>query len=147
MEGVAHILNLKNRSWEQGLLLVAADIEQFSGYLSGLGETQLSELRATWPGPTTYLVPDNGTAPRWIVGEHETVGLRVSAHPLVQSLCQKVGPIVSTSANASGRPAALSAMQVRRYFRNSIDYLVPGSLGGATGPSQIKLLETGEVIR
>ena len=35
-QAVARILALKGRSWEQGLLLVAADISQFEDYLVGL---------------------------------------------------------------------------------------------------------------
>jgi L-threonylcarbamoyladenylate synthase len=144
---VAKILALKRRSWEQGLLLVAANKAQFSDYLTGLGSEAQAKLDADWPGPMTYLVPDNGMAPGWIVGTHDTLGLRVSAHPVVAELCETFGPLVSTSANVSGRPAAMSALAVHRYFGSAVDALVPGALGGQSGPSQIKVLETGEVVR
>lgn len=146
-EAVQRILTLKQRSWKQGLLVVAAEIEQFAAYLEGIDATQRKELGDNWPGPVTYLVPDNGTAPRWIVGEHNTVGLRVSDHPLVRELCATTGPLVSTSANLSSQPAAMTAVEVEEYFQDQIDYLVPGELGQRGRPSEIRMLTTGEVLR
>ena len=144
---VARILGLKRRSWEQGLLLVAANISQFEDYLVGLDGDMQGELENNWPGAVTYLLPDNGVAPRWVVGNHSTIGLRVSDHPVVRALCESSGPLVSTSANVTGHPAALTSLQVRQYFGEGIDHLVPGQLGNSSGPSVIRHLVTGEKIR
>jgi L-threonylcarbamoyladenylate synthase len=144
---VSRILALKQRGWEQGLLLVAADISQFEDYLVGLDDDMRRELENNWPGPVTYLVPDNGVAPRWVIGNNPTVGLRVSNHPVVRALCESTGPLVSTSANVTGHPAALTSLQVRQYFGERIDHLVPGQLGNSSGPSVIRHLVTGEKIR
>ncbi len=146
-QAVARILALKRRSWDQGLLLVAADISQFEDYLVGLDKDKRSELENNWPGPVTYLLPDNGVAPWWVVGSNTTVGLRVSDHPVVRALCESNGPLVSTSANVTGHPAALTSLQVRRYFGAGVNLLVPGQLGNSNGPSAIKHLESGENIR
>jgi L-threonylcarbamoyladenylate synthase len=146
-QAVSRILALKERSWEKGLLLVASDISQFEDYLVGLDNDKRCELENNWPGPTTYLLPDNGLAPRWVVGNNPTVGLRVSDHPVVRSLCESIGPLVSTSANVTGHPAALTSLRVRQYFGAGIDHLVPGQLGNSNGPSVIKHLGTGKQIR
>ena len=64
------------------------------------------------------------------------------------AICAKVGmPIVSTSANPSSMEPASSAEQVRHYFGDLVDVIVPGSLGGASGASQIIDWETKEVAR
>ena len=55
--------------------------------------------------------------------------------------------MVSTSANLSGTQPAIHAFQVRRYFGAALDYVVPGKLGGASGPSAIRDVRTGEVLR
>ena len=147
LAAVTRLLSLKQRSWQKGLLIVAGNINQLSALLMGLEDHHRRELEHNWPGPITYLVPDNGLAPRWIVGNHNTVGLRVTDHPLVQELCSISGPLVSTSANISSRPVAMSALEVRRYFRNEIDYLVPGELGHNGRPTEIRVLTTGEILR
>ena len=146
-QAVARILALKRRSWAQGLLLVAADISQFEDYLVGLDDEKRGELENNWPGPVTYLLPDNGVAPWWVIGNNTTVGLRVSDHPVVRALCESAGPLVSTSANVTGHPAAVTSLQVRQYFGAGVDHLVPGQLGNSVGPSVIKHLVTGEKIR
>jgi L-threonylcarbamoyladenylate synthase len=146
-QAVARILALKERSWEKGLLLVASDISQFEDYLVGLDSGKRCELESNWPGPVTYLLPDNGIAPRWVVGKNVTVGLRVSGHPVVRALCESMGPLVSTSANVTGHPAAMTSLRVRQYFGAGVDCLVPGQLGNSIGPSIIKHLGTGEQMR
>ncbi len=145
---VLRLLELKHRTIAKGLLLVAADIDQLKPYLAGLDASQLQRLRSSWPAPLTWLVPNNGAAPDWICGAHTGVALRVSAHPVVAALCQAFdGPLVSTSANPSGRPAALSAMQVRRYFGSDLDWILNGELGGQRGPTPIRDLITDKFVR
>jgi L-threonylcarbamoyladenylate synthase len=145
---VQRVLDLKRRDVAKGLILVAADIGQLEPYLRGLDTAQLNRLRAGWPGPLTWLVPHNGTAPPWIRGRHASVALRVSAHPLVAALCRAFGgPIVSTSANPGGRRAATSALQVRHYFPAQLDYVVCGALGGQHGPTPIRDLVSDKIMR
>ncbi|MCG8434713.1 MAG: Sua5/YciO/YrdC/YwlC family protein [Gammaproteobacteria bacterium] len=147
-DAVMRILALKKRSWAEGLILIAGNIDQFDEYLDHLNPEQMETLNDCWPGAITFLVPDNGNAPWWIVGEHDTLALRVTDHPVVRFICDAVdAPLVSTSANISGRPAARSALDVRRYFGERIDVIVPGELGGASGASEIRMLTTGEIVR
>jgi len=147
-EAVMRVLQIKERSVKQGLILVAGSINQFAPFLENLKEDQIQRLNLSWPGPVTFLVPDHGVSPDFIRGEHATVALRVSAHPVVQSLCQMLGgPIVSTSANRSGEPAALSESEVVEQFSGEVDFIIPGPLGGQAGPSEIIDLATGEVLR
>ena len=145
---VSRILAIKQRSWTEGLILVASKISHLERYLDGVSGKERRLLERTWPSPVTFLVPDNGHAPSWIKGDHDKVALRVSQHPVVADICKALGaPIVSTSANPTGCSPALTALQVRQYFGSKIDLLVPGNLSGLKGPSEIRDLETGEIIR
>jgi L-threonylcarbamoyladenylate synthase len=58
-----------------------------------------------------------------------------------------VGPLISTSANPQGRPAARTRLRVEQYFRGRVDLVLGGSLGGRKNPSVIRDLATGKVIR
>lgn len=146
---VEHILTLKQRSWRQGLILVAADIEQFAPLIEGLPPADLRTLETHWPGPVTVLVPDLADrVPPWVKGRHETVALRVSDHPVVRDLCLAAGsPLVSTSANVSGAPAARNELAVRAAFGNRVDCYINGETGGQQGPSRIIDLRTGQQLR
>lgn len=146
---VYKILHLKKRPVHKGLILVGADIAQFESLLSELTAEQRNSLEASWPGHVTWLVPDpRQLIPSWIKGEHQSVAIRVSAHPLVQELCVAfAGPIVSTSANEAGEEEIRSRLILEEKFVGSIDYIVDGELGKAEKPSEMRDLLSGNVIR
>ena len=145
---VQRLLALKGRSPAKGLILVAASEQQLEFLLGSCARAQRQALAATWPGPATWLVPHAGRVPVWIHGAHDTVAVRVSDHPVVSALCSAWGgPLVSTSANPAGRRPPLMAYQVKRYFGDQLDYLLPGAVGHADRPTQIRDLASGQIIR
>ncbi|MBM7062661.1 Sua5/YciO/YrdC/YwlC family protein [Pseudomonas sp. UL073] len=146
-DAVHRLLALKDRPLHKGLILVADSIRQFDFLLDDFPDAWLDRLGSTWPGPNTWLVPHQNRLPAWITGEHNRVALRVSDHPLIRELCALVGPLVSTSANPSGRPAARSRLRVEQYFHGQLDAVLGGALGGRRNPSLIRDLVSGEVIR
>lgn len=145
---VQRLLALKRRSWRKGLILIAADFAQLAPFLQPLDPTDYSRLAATWPGPHTWLIPARADTPQWLRGRHDTLAVRVTAHPLAAALCRACGhPLVSTSANFSGRPPARTALAARRQLGKVIDYLLPGPTGGAAQPTGIRDLRTGQRVR
>ncbi len=145
---VEYLLSLKNRPKHKGLILVAADMAQFSFLVDDLSSGHKAQLELSWPGPTTWLVPHRQRVPDWISGEHDTVALRVSSHPQVRELCLAWGgPLVSTSANTSGAQAATEIHQLKRYFGRELGYIMPGRPGGRARPSRIIDLQSGRVLR
>ncbi|MBU3058596.1 L-threonylcarbamoyladenylate synthase [Pseudomonas indica] len=146
-EAVYRLLALKDRPVEKGLILVADSIRQFDFLLEDLPEAWQDRLASTWPGPNTWLVPHQNRLPEWITGQHDSVALRVSDHPLVRDLCALTGPLVSTSANPGGRPAARTRLRVEQYFHDRLDAVLGGALGGRKNPSIIRDLVSGRVVR
>jgi L-threonylcarbamoyladenylate synthase len=145
---VRRLLALKRRPMHKGLILIAASFAQLEPFLQPLSPADQVQLAATWPGPYTWLIPTRPDTPRWLRGRHETLAVRVTAHPLAAALCQICGhPLVSTSANFSGRPPARTALAVRRQLGTAIDYLLPGPTGGAAQPTEIRDLCTGRRVR
>jgi len=147
---VLRLLALKSRPMDKGLILIAADFSRLRPYLdeTALDERILRKLRRTWPGPVTWLLPAAPEVPRWLRGRHETIALRVTAHPLAAELCRAWGgALVSTSANPAGRPPARTALGVRRYFGDGVDCVLTGATGGAAAPTEIRDARTGRVLR
>lgn len=146
-DAVQQVLALKQRSETKGLILIAADIAQVEPWLTALTRPQRNAVVATWPGPYTWIVPAP-QAPRWLRGEHASLAVRVSAHPGVRALCRAWGgPLVSTSANRSGRPPVPDVLALRREFGDGLGYILPGRLGGDAKPSEIRDAVTGVVLR
>ena len=148
LDAAAQLLTLKRRPAAKGLILVAASEDQVDYLLAGLSAQQRATLTASWPGPATWLLPHQGQVPGWICGEHATVAVRVSDHPVVNALCSAWGgPLVSTSANRTGARPAREAFQVRRYFGSGLDYIVPGRVGVTERPTPIRDITSGHIIR
>lgn len=145
---VRRLLALKRRSIYKGLILIAADFAQLEPFLQPLTVSERERLAATWPGPHTWVIPARTSTPRWLRGRHDTLAVRVTAHPLAAALCRVCGhPLVSTSANLSGRPPARTALAVRRQLGRALDYLLAGPTGGAAKPTEIRDLRSGRSFR
>ena len=145
---VERLLALKARSPAKGLILVAATESQLEFLLADLDPGLRQAASASWPGPSTWLVPHSGRVPVWIHGEHDTVAVRVTAHPVIRALCVAWGgPLVSTSANPSGCIPPRYGYQVKRYFGEQLDYLLPGATQNSDRPTAIRDLASGRIVR
>ena len=147
-DAVLQILELKSRPASAGLILIADRLERFAPYTEPVDSDARDRALSTWPGPVTWLFPRAAAVPDWLAGEHQTIALRVTAHPVCRALCDAFGgPIVSTSANPSKAEPARSAAQVEAYFAGRLCGILEGSLGDSDQPSEIRDLATGRVIR
>lgn len=145
---VERVLALKGRDPDKGLILVAAELAMLAPYLRGLNRRARARMAATWPGPVTWLVPDNGRASVLVTGGRGTLALRVTAHPVAAALSRAFGGvIVSTSANPQGLPPATRLREVKAYFGAGVDHYTPGRVGLRRRPSEIRDLRTGAVVR
>lgn len=145
---VERILTLKGRSSRKGLILIGNDVDQFEPWLKSLTQQHRAILAASWPDALTWLVPDNGHSPRWLTGQHDSIALRVPAHPLARELARVFGgPIVSTSANPQGRMAATTQLRARVYFGDRVDFYLPGRVLYPHQSSEIRDLVSGAIIR
>ncbi|MEM8659979.1 MAG: L-threonylcarbamoyladenylate synthase [Pseudomonadota bacterium] len=147
-DAVNRLLAIKGRPVSKGLILVAADEQQLAPLLTDLSDDQRQQLSASWPGPNTWLIPHRGLVKPWVHGEHDTVAVRVTDHPVVAALCLAWGsPLVSTSANPAGKEPPKAQAEIDNYFGKTLDYIVPGATGDLDRPTQIRDLASGEVLR
>jgi L-threonylcarbamoyladenylate synthase len=145
---VRRLLAIKRRPAHKGLILIAADLAQLEPFLQPLTPADHARIAATWPGPYTWSIPARPETPRWLRGRHDTLAVRVTAHPLAAALCRICGhPLVSTSANLSGRPPARTALAVRRQLGRHLDHVLAGPTGGAAKPTEIRELRSGKRVR
>jgi len=136
-EAVTNLLVLKQRPVEKGLILIAASPTQLEPFLV-LNTEILSRIEKTWPGAITWVIPAQPWVPKWLTGDHHSLAVRVTAHPVAKQLCQDYqGALVSTSANMGTRPPATKAWMVRQIFSAKNVYIVSGEVGGAGQVSPI----------
>jgi L-threonylcarbamoyladenylate synthase len=146
-QAVMHLLDIKQRPIEKGLILIATSIQQLEPYLI-LNEQILAKIIPTWPGAVTWVIPAQANVPKWLSGEHDTLAVRVTAHPVAQELCRCYGgAIVSTSANATTEPAMKTALQVIAAFADSDVFVLDGKVGNLNQETAIYDVLTGERLR
>lgn len=146
-QAVERVLRLKRRERSLGLILIAAEWDQFEEWAASpsmaAGSGDLSEGKGV-----TWVVPASPAAPAWITGGRDTVAVRVSLHPLAAELSRELdSPLVSTSCNPHGKPPARTADEAGRYFGGEIDWIMPGKCGPLKGPTEIRDAATGAVLR
>lgn len=167
-QAVFQVLTIKQRDSNKGLIVLTDSIQRLAPLLATLTNEQRQKIEQSWQAQTlqaphqhsqlqatTWLLPLNDAVavPSWITGQHRSVAIRVTIHPLIQQLCQYMvskknpfGFIISTSCNPSGQIPAKTLAESVRYFGDDIGYL-QGDTVGYQQPSQIKDAITGQVIR
>lgn len=144
----ARIFAMKRRPPEQGVLLIAADMQQIEPWIGDAPAAALERARAAWPGPHTFIFPRSTRVPEWVAGGHPGIALRVTAHAPSAALCRAFGgPIVSTSANRHGEAPAHSAADIRAIFGDEPDGVLDAPLGGLSRPTPITDAVSGAIIR
>ncbi len=138
---VLRLLAIKQREPDKGLILVASQLEQLRPFvdITGLPADRLAEVLASWPGPHTWVMPATSAAPRWITGAHDSVAVRISAHPQVVELCNAFGgALVSTSANRAGQPAPSTREALDPALVDAVDGVTGGETGGLSSATTIR---------
>jgi len=143
---VERVLRLKQRAPGKGLILIAAAANQLDGWIDLPAGRALPEPDPVYP--ITWIVSPGPFVHSLLRGDNDGIAVRLTTNPIARSLCNAVdSPLVSTSANLTGRPTARNRYVLRRQFMQRVDYVVPGDCGPVDGPSEIREFLTGKVLR
>jgi L-threonylcarbamoyladenylate synthase len=143
---VARVLQLKHRAASKGLILIAAEAAQLEDWIDLPADHSLPNPDPAHP--ITWIVPPGPFIHPLLCGENIGIAVRLTTNTVARALCNAVdSPLVSTSANLSGRRTARNRYVLRRQFMQRVDYIVPGDCGPVDGPSEIRDLLTGKVLR
>jgi L-threonylcarbamoyladenylate synthase len=144
---VLRMLKLKQRPQRKGLILITSDYPQVARYIQPLTQAEQQKLQADGAQAITYLVPAQPSCPRWLCGKHDTLAVRLTAHPYAKKLCNNLNSaLVSTSANRSGCKPAKTYAQCQRLFGHAVRVL-PGRVGKRKNPSTIRRWVDGKILR
>lgn len=153
-QALRRLLALKHRDPRKGLILVAASEDQLAPFLHPQTRraAYMTAVRESWPGPRTWVLPCADDISPLLRGAHDTLAVRVTAHPWVAALCRVFGgPLVSTSANIASRPPARGLLDVRRMFGVGLDIrrdaLLSGPVDRRLRPTPIRDARSGRVLR
>jgi L-threonylcarbamoyladenylate synthase len=133
---VERLFDVKGRDRSAAVPLIAATLDQArAAGTFGAREARLAE--AFWPGPLAIVVPARASLSRALLGGGSTIAIRVTAHPVARALAAAFGAcITATSANASGSPAATTALETAA-LGDRVDAIVDAGAAPGGAPSTI----------
>lgn len=138
---------LKNRPVDKPLLVLIDEISQLDTIVTCIPSQFNNLIERYWPGPLTLVFPAMPSLHSNITAGTDSVGVRISPHPLAAEFVRKVRhPITATSANLSGLPPACNAEQVFEMFGDEIDLVLDGGTTAAGLPSTVVGLEGGKLV-
>jgi L-threonylcarbamoyladenylate synthase len=126
-EGIEAIFTAKGRPERMALPLLASDREAVRACLREFSDMAERLAAAFWPGALTLVLPASLSLPPRLLGGGQTVGIRISPHPVAAALARAFGgAIVATSANRSGQPAPMTAPEVRDALGEEVALILDG---------------------
>lgn len=122
-EAVEKIIQLKKRSGKSFIVLLD-NVNDLFRYVKDVPEVAYELIDVTDKPLTIVFDGGKNLAPN-VLNEDGSVGIRIVKHPFCEQVIRKFRkPIVSTSANISGEPSAMSFDEVSDEIKNGVDYVV-----------------------
>ena len=137
---VERIYEIKTRPKYQQFPLLIADVKQLTALAEPIPEIAWFLATQFWPGELTLVLPKTASLPAYLASG-PTIAVRIPDHPVCLALIQHLGnPLIGTSANTSGQPAALTAEEVEQQLGGKIDLIING--GECPGGKESTIVDT-----
>lgn len=117
---VQRLLDAKGRTRQMPPPVLVAGIATLRALVAEVPEPVERLVEAFWPGGLTIVLPAQPSL-SWDLGETRgTVAVRMPAHRIALELLEETGPLAVSSANLTGRAAAITAEDAEDMLRESV---------------------------
>jgi len=123
-EAIKRIYKLKQRDEAKSMIILLDTENKLESYISDMNPLAYDLIEYA-ENPLTLVMPGAKNISPAIIGNDGSVGIRISKHPFCQQLIQRMKkPLVSTSANISGKPSPQYFSQIDAEIIEGVDYVV-----------------------
>lgn len=137
-QAVERIYQVKERPRHMALPLLLADASQVTEVADPVPPIAWRLIQTFMPGALTIVLHKSKAVPDIVTAGGRTVAIRIPNHPVPIALIRGLrAPIVGTSANLSGRPSPLTAVEVRTQFGSKVDLVIDGGRCSSSRESTI----------
>jgi L-threonylcarbamoyladenylate synthase len=147
---VQKIFKIKARDDTRQMLILIDEAANIGKYVKNVPDIAFAFIESA-KRPLSIVFQDAMNLAPSLIGEDNTIGIRVVRDDFCRELIRKLGsPVVSTSANISGTPPPSGFSSISREIRDSVDYIVKWRQDDETSSAAsdiIKFGEKGEVIK
>ncbi len=147
-QAVAEIFEMKQRSESKSLIILVDSIKMLQKYVPLISDAILKVLEQA-SKPTTIIYNNPVGLAKNVVAIDCTVAIRIVQNTFCKQLISAFGkPIVSTSANISGKTTPKSFKEIDKPILDSVDYIVNLQREEICNKSStiLKIAENGELI-
>ena len=124
---VERIYRLKRRQDSKAMLCLLDGAGKLQGYVKQIPSVAWDLLESTGEPeqrPLTIIYPGAKNVAENLLAEDGSLGIRITEEPFSKNLCAMLRhPLVSTSANISGEPAARSFREISEEIKQGVDYI------------------------
>jgi L-threonylcarbamoyladenylate synthase len=124
-DAVSKIFKLKQRDQSRGMIALVESPNRIPSYVSHIPQVawDLIELADK---PLTIIYPGAKNLATNLIAADGSIGIRVVNHAFCEKLIQRLGrPIVSTSANFSGKPAPKTFADIDTEITQGVEMVIP----------------------
>src|SRR6201996_286742 len=121
---IKKIYKLKQRDETKSMIILLDTENKLESYISDVNPLAYDLIEYT-ENPLTLVMPGAKNISPALISSDGSVGIRISKHPFNQQLIQRLRkPLVSTSANISGKPSPQYFSQIDEEIIDGVDYVV-----------------------
>ena len=144
LEALRRVTHIKKRAPEKGFIILVTDFSELANwYTCRLRVDANAEIGR----PSTWIIPATPDCPNLLTGGRETLAVRQVTMPFLKTLVGRTGPLISTSANISGRPVCKHRHEVMMRLGKHLNFVSRARPQGYQKPSTIRDMETGTLLR
>lgn len=137
-QAIGRIFSIKKRDPALPILILVSSLKDLEKYAQSVPPRAKRMGQRFWPGGLTMIFQSSPLLPPILTGATGKVGIRISGHPIAQTLCKSFqSPITGTSANISGMPPCTTADQVVKCLGGEVDLILDGGPTEGRTPSTI----------
>ena len=123
-QAVKKVLKIKGSQEKNGLLVLMSDIEMILRYVPVLSEEECDYLERS-EKPTTVIVKGAQGLADGVCASDTTLGVRIPKDNFCLNLIRSLkSPLISTSANKSGKPTPATYKDIPDAVLNEVDHIV-----------------------
>lgn len=123
-DAVKRIFEIKQREDSKSMLVLMENPNMLSAYIKEVPEVAWELIEVT-DKPLTIIYPGAKNFAPNLIAEDGTIGIRITTETFTEHLIQQFRrPIVSTSANLSGKPSPQNFDQIGEEILTAVDYVV-----------------------
>ena len=142
-EAMQRLYTIKGREEAKPIPFLIKDQEMLTMLAEEIPPIGRQLMERYWPGALTLIFRAKRGLPPPLCGEGDTIGLRISVHPIARLIVEAVEtPLTSTSANPAGEGNLTDIQSIAQVFGDQVDLIIDGGEVPGIGSTVVDLTTT-----